>query len=239
MDKIIRKYLAAGQMTVSNLLLNNYRQLGLDEAEFILMLQLMSRTQQGNAIDLTELSQSMQLDTSKLGNLLRNLIEKKFLRLTTATDVAGRKYDKYDFTLLYEKLFALEQNEVTAELTQNKTTSKQEVYKNIEVEFGRLLTPMELQTIDSWLNTENYSPELIVLALREAVLNQVYSLKYIDKILLSWEKQNIKTSADVQRLCQQRRQEMAKKAQPTAPKQNKAKPSIPMYDWSGGIDDAK
>ncbi len=98
---------------------------------------------------------------------------------------------------------------------------------------------MELQTIDSWLNTENYSPELIVLALREAVLNQVYSLKYIDKILLSWEKQNIKTSADVQRLRQQRRQEMAKKAQPTAPKQNKAKPSIPMYDWSGGIDDAK
>ena len=59
MDKIIRKYLAAGQMTVSNLLLNNYRQLGLDEAEFILMLQLMSRTQQGNAIDLTEISQSM------------------------------------------------------------------------------------------------------------------------------------------------------------------------------------
>jgi len=170
---------------------------------------------------------------------LRNLIEKKFLRLTTATDVAGRKYDKYDFTLLYEKLFALEQNEVTAELTQNKTTSKQEVYKNIEVEFGRLLTPMELQTIDSWLNTENYSPELIVLALREAVLNQVYSLKYIDKILLSWEKQNIKTSADVQRSRQQRRQEMAQKAQPTAPKQNKAKPSIPMYDWSGVIDDAK
>ncbi len=47
MDKIIRKYLVAGQMTVSNLLLNNYRQLGLDEAEFILMLQLMSRTRRG------------------------------------------------------------------------------------------------------------------------------------------------------------------------------------------------
>ena len=98
---------------------------------------------------------------------------------------------------------------------------------------------MELQTIDSWLNTENYAPELIVLALREAVLNQVYSLKYIDKILLSWEKQNIKTSADVQRLRQKRRQELAQKERPTVPKQNKAKPSIPMYDWSGGIDDAQ
>ena len=110
MDKIIRKYLAAGQMTVSNLLLNNYRQLGLDEAEFILMLQLMSRTQQGNAIDLTEISQSMQLDTSKLGNLLRNLIEKKFLRLTTATDVAVLNYYIYYFTIIYDNFFALQQN---------------------------------------------------------------------------------------------------------------------------------
>ena len=31
-------------------------------------------------------------------------------------------------------------------------------------------------------------PELIRLALREAVLNQAYSLKYIDRILLAWER---------------------------------------------------
>ena len=37
--------------------------------------------------------------------------------------------------------------------------------------------------IGQWLNTDHYSPELIRLALREAVLNQAYSLKYIDRIL--------------------------------------------------------
>ncbi len=36
--------------------------------------------------------------------------------------------------------------------------------------------------IGQWLNTDHYSPELIRLALREAVLNQAYSLKYIDRI---------------------------------------------------------
>ena len=38
--------------------------------------------------------------------------------------------------------------------------------------------------IGQWLNTDHYSPELIRLALREAVLNQAYSLKYIDRIYL-------------------------------------------------------
>ena len=40
-------------------------------------------------------------------------------------------------------------------------------------------------------------PELIRLALREAVLNQAYSLKYIDRILLAWERKNITTKEQV------------------------------------------
>ena len=39
-------------------------------------------------------------------------------------------------------------------------------------------------------------PELIRLALR-AVLNQAYSLKYIDRILLAWERKNITTKEQV------------------------------------------
>ena len=38
--------------------------------------------------------------------------------------------------------------------------------------FGRPLSPIELEMIGQWLNTDHYSPELIRLALREAVLNQ-------------------------------------------------------------------
>ena len=237
MEKVFQDYLTAGQMTLSNSLLANYRKLGLNETEFILILQIMSRDQQGRAVDLTAISDEMQLDDNQLGNLLRGLLERKFLNLTTATDAAGRKYDKYSLSLLYEKLFALKENEITVVNEKRVEVKQDEVYQNIEVEFGRLLTPMELETIDAWLNKEKYSPELIVLALREAVLNQVYNLKYIDKILLSWEKQNIKTSADVERARQRRREELsgADNQNKVAPKIDKDKPSIPMYDWTGGI----
>ncbi|KRL83913.1 DnaD domain-containing protein [Ligilactobacillus apodemi] len=233
MDEILQRYLAAGHMTLSNLLLENYRNLGMNEVEFILLLQIMSKTQQGKAIDLNEISRNMKLDDSRLGNLLRGLLEKKILQLVPATDAAGRKYDKYDFSLLYDRLTMFEEKEVVQKVTTAKKVTKENVYQDIEVEFGRPLSPIELQTIDSWLNLDNYSPELILLALKEAVLNQVYNLKYIDKILISWEKQNIKTSADVQRNRQKRRLELEKKdtQQPTQ-KRNEKKPPIPMYDWS-------
>ena len=75
MDEILQRYLAAGHMTLSNLLLENYRNLGMNEVEFILLLQIMSKTQQGKAIDLNEISRNMKLDDSRLGNLLRGLLE--------------------------------------------------------------------------------------------------------------------------------------------------------------------
>ena len=77
-----------------------------------------------------------------------------------------------------------------------------QLYQGFEKEFGRPLSPIELEMIGQWLNTDHYSPELIRLALREAVLNQAYSLKKkalresvggeayslknIDRILLAW-----------------------------------------------------
>ena len=35
---------------------------------------------------------------------------------------------------------------------------------------------------------DHYQPEILKLALREAVLNQAYSFNYVDRILLSWER---------------------------------------------------
>ena len=71
-------------------------------------------------------------------------------------------------------------------------------YNQIEIEFGRPLSPVEQETIRDWLTTDHYLPEVILLALREAVLNAAYSLKYMDRILLNWERRHLKTAQQVQ-----------------------------------------
>lgn len=45
---------------------------------------------------------------------------------------------------------------------------------------------------------DSYPLDLILLALKEAVIHQALSLKYIDKILLAWDKKNIRTLHEAQ-----------------------------------------
>ena len=45
-----------------------------------------------------------------------------------------------------------------------------------------------MEMIKQWQTEDGYPDDLIQLALKEAVLNQAFSLKYMDRILLSWER---------------------------------------------------
>jgi len=55
---------------------------------------------------------------------------------------------------------------------------------------------MECQIIKSWID-DNFSHELIMEALKEAIYNGVTSLRYIEKILYDWRKKGYKNKQDV------------------------------------------
>lgn len=85
-----------------------------------------------------------------------------------------------------------------------------------------------------WLDEDKYPLELIEMALREAVLNQVYSLKYVDRILLNWEKKNIRSKAQVEKESQSyRNKKMADNGQNDQQKPTKP---VPLHNW---LDDEK
>lgn len=67
---------------------------------------------------------------------------------------------------------------------------KTDIYSKFESEFGRTLSPIEYETINKWLSN-NISEEMIINALKEAVLNGVTNLKYIDKIIFEWNKKKL------------------------------------------------
>lgn len=55
-----------------------------------------------------------------------------------------------------------------------------------EHEFGRILSPIEVEIIDDWFN-EGFTKEQMRDALKESVYNGKLSFKYISKILQSWK----------------------------------------------------
>ena len=193
MDDATVFMLKKGQTSISNLLLENYTDLGLNDGEFLLLLMLMKFDQQKEDVDLEALSKMMGKTDAEIGTLLNNLIVKKVVDLRTVIDASGRQRDCYDLSFLYEKLVQIVKNQLRTRSQKQETATK------------------------------------------EQVLSQAYNFKYIDRILISWEKQNVHSAMDVQRVKDQREE---KKTNRNKKKGNANRPKIPLSHWSGVDKDA-
>ena len=77
------------------------------------------------------------------------------------------------------------------------------VLEFVQQEFGRTLSSTEIEFINSW----EYKPEIIKLAIKETVLNQVYNVKYTDKILYEWDKANLKDINSIKKHLKKRKEQ--------------------------------
>ena len=89
---------------------------------------------------------------------------------------------------LYQKIIQLDKVDESERFKEAKATKEGEVFDMIQVEFGRQLSPIEYQKISDWFKKDGYDPDVVKEALKESVLNNVYSLNYMDRILLNWSK---------------------------------------------------
>ena len=69
----------------------------------------------------------------------------------------------------------------------NNNNIEKNIFTFIEENFGRTLSPIENEEISTWNDNE-----LTRYAIKQAVLNGKYNIKYISKILYEYEKQHIK-----------------------------------------------
>lgn len=203
MDDYAHSILNNGQTTVSNYLLRNYHRIGINNQE--LFIYLLIKGNHDLVIPMPEMG-DLHAQTGyaeqQLFAVFHQMIEKKLTKITQVT-IEGQQVDAYDFTPMYEKLALVKNSEATEELGTAvsptvDSTKRQAVFQSIEKEFGRTLSPLEMESISQWLDIDHYSPELIQLALKEAVLSQVYNLKYMDRIISSWYKKNLKTPQQVE-----------------------------------------
>lgn len=77
-----------------------------------------------------------------------------------------------------------------------ETTTTTNIYSNIESNFGRTLSPMEYETIQSWLLS--YEENIINYAVRIAVMNNKRTFNYVNGILRNWKANGYKTLQEIQ-----------------------------------------
>ncbi|MBT2283894.1 DnaD domain-containing protein [Paenibacillus polymyxa] len=194
-------------------LLRYYHQLGLSDAEVLLLIQLLGfRQAEFNEFPtLEELAARMGLAPEGIARMLQRLMRDGYIAIDEHRDEERDiQYERYDLHGLYAKLAACTAEEVAAyraeQLSSNtarqdsNSVQKEEEERNMfsifEKEFGRPLSPMECETISGWLDQDRYQEELILMALKEAVFAGKVHFRYIDRILLEWSRNRVKTVQD-------------------------------------------
>src|SRR5690606_14991388 len=112
---------------------------------------------------------------------------KNLLKIEQTKNSQQQLSEAYSLEPLWEKLFTPEKKQEV------ESSDEGTLFILFEQEFGRPLSPFEIETISVWLDEDQLSPALIKAALREAVLMAKLNFKYIDRILREWKKKGIHT----------------------------------------------
>ena len=108
------------------------------------------------------------------------------------------------------------------------------LFQRFEEEFGRPITPMELEMISMWLDEDKHSPMMIEAALREAVISAKLSFRYIDRILRDWKKNGIRTLEEAKEHGERIRNRRLRSYE--SKNEQRKRMQQPQYDWLRGTD---
>lgn len=186
----LKDYIKEEKIVTPLYVLRLYKELDLTKDEMLLLMYLYN--QDKCVFNPNKISLELGFDLMDIMSLISNLTEKKLVMVNTIKDEKGIMQEVFDLSDLYEKITV----KIIAELN-TKEASNENIHDLIEKEFGRRLTPLEHEMIDDW--EEGNSKELIKEAVKEASINGVSNLRYIDKILFDWNKAGIKNPNEIKR----------------------------------------
>ncbi|MBO1003023.1 DnaD domain-containing protein [Pseudogracilibacillus auburnensis] len=172
------------QLIVPAKLLTDYKMLGLNEQDVIILLQIHRFLQEKKEFPTpSEIASYLTISEGQCIENLRKLIQKNMLEIKELQNDRNQLSEAYSLDPLWEKLFA--------EKEQEEENQEGTIFVLFEQEFGRPLSPFEIETINAWLDEDRIVPALIKAALRESVLMGKLNFKYIDRILREWQRKGI------------------------------------------------
>lgn len=193
-----------GFTMVPNILFSHFAELNMNADELLIILYLLSQTNQGNKVDeMIDANQQLGWTSTKIASTINSLMQKQYISIELKPDGNGRQSDHYSLRLLFEKLERQYYQKDSPQAAISDVDDSRRIVQDFEKEFGRQLSPIELEKIAGWLNLDHFSYDLIRLALREAVLRDAKQLTYIDRILINWKDKNITRVDQAERQIQQ------------------------------------
>lgn len=229
MEHMVMQLLKEGNLSLPTVFIKYYKEIGLNDQEMMLIIQILTFKQEGKDFPtIAELKDRMTADEREVITMLQKLVQKGYLAIDDHIESTGVRAEVYQLDPLYEKIARMiAAKQASSQKENKKTEPKPNLFTIFEQEFGRPLSPIECETIAMWQDQDQYKDELIVAALREAVISNKLFIRYIDRILYEWQRNRIHTAQQAREFSLKFRRAQAPQA-PSAPKKVE---SFPFYNW--------
>jgi DNA replication protein len=205
-----------GTVSIPHLLIKYYHQLKLADVEVMLLIHILTfkEKEHNDFPTIEEIQKRMTSSPEVVINTIQKLMKEGFLAIDEEIDAdSGIQYERYNLQQTFVKLansYANEleiQRENAAQLESSRSDESinsasgaaesglkkesKNIFTVFEKEFARPLSPMECETISSWIDQDGYIEELILAGLKEAVFAGKLHFRYIDRILLEWSRNRV------------------------------------------------
>ena len=187
MNELVFNTLKEKDFIIKSYLLKVAISLNLDLNDFILLVYLTN--QEEPSLNIENIKKYTYLSEDAIMESYTKLLAINLIEVTMKKDGNGLVREVINLDNIIKN--------ITSDITrEHKQSEKTNLFSLFEREFVRPFSPMEYEIINEWIRS-GISEELISEALKEAIFNGVKSLRYIDKILISWKDKGYKSASDV------------------------------------------
>ena len=178
--------LIANNLSINELLIQNMDKT-LTLKDFLVFLKLLNTSCE--CFDCSKIAKNLGLTEEDVMTSFNNLIVKGFIEYKTI-----RENGMIKEIISLDKFY----NNIALKLAnQNKKEVSNNIDDIFQKELVRSLSPTEYEYINNWLE-KGLSENLIIGALKEAVLSGVKNFRYIDRVLFDWQKKGYRSMNDVE-----------------------------------------
>ena len=213
MNKVkLNKVISDGNIVIPLYILKYFTKLNLTMDEFIFLMYLYNK-QDNLDFNPEKIALDLNLDIMEVMGYISILTDKGYITLDVLKTENNILEEVINLNNFYERISTFL---INSEVDIKEENKKENILQYVEQELGRPLNSLEIKTIHDWQEAK-IDDSLIMEALKIALNDGVYSLKYIDKILFDFKNRGYQNALDIK-----------KEVEPTSTKSNE----IEFVDWN-------
>ncbi len=198
--ELIIKLIEDGVLDFNKLILKNYKQLGINEAEAFVLIELNNQNKKGNTfLNPTKLVKNLSLSIDELLAVLDQLMKKGLIVIEMVINENGKEAEIFHMNKAISIILDYYKKMIENSMV-NKSkkfgSPEEELVDLIETEFQKQLSPLEIEIIRKWVAEDHFELLDIKKALLDAIKANKFTLSYVDGILVK-RRTSIKKAKEV------------------------------------------